>query len=188
MKQVKWKEDPVLIGAMAGSGMFKWKIKGHKKLYPLNYGNALNFLEEEALLEDCTLIARSIDSLTEEELDKIVGLARFTGDETWKEHVERERKFFEETIGKEFNYDLKTNITLFAGWTDIFLYLLSIGVLPPTISTEGVEFEDEDEVNICNECDENGQAYIPFSKPLRKDKCWVCGGEKFMIKNKGERK
>ena len=63
LAETVWHENPVILGAIAGSGTFDikvGKVKGKLDLIAL-----VVHLE---YLEDCTLITRSIDSLSDEDL------------------------------------------------------------------------------------------------------------------------
>jgi len=126
MKKQTWK-DPIILGAIAGSGMFKVR---HPQ-WNANYKFSLmgEFIHEcignlGVSFDDCTLIARHISSITEEEEEAL------------------------ESIPKdESSCRTDSGVTYYIESPESFLYLLSIGILPPNLSEEGVEFVNQQENN-----------------------------------------
>jgi len=135
MNKQTWK-DPTILGAIAGSGMFKVKYK-EQLLNEWAVDNDGCFLVNQKeiskwdddsladysyLLNDCTLIARHISSITEEEEEAL------------------------ESIPKdESSCRTDSGVTYYIESPKSFLYLLSIGILPPNLSEDGVEFVNQKE-------------------------------------------
>ena len=131
-KPIHWRE----VANLFANGMFRVKIFG--KVYEINgIDNSVNMFGTKTVNGDigfdfvaygaCTLMARSIDSLTEEELARIIFRVTETKKEELIKEVRERREYYINVIKikQEFSRGIK---------------LLSIGVLPPTISPEDVEF------------------------------------------------
>lgn len=123
-----WHKDPVIAGALGDFDCFSI-VDGNKaihKVWWLHYQDRKNGTK---WVQEVTLIARSIESLSDKELDKAFHIA--TGDDMlvisgW---VSINRKEAISIIKRECS----NKISL-----DLFLYFTSIGVWPG--SKEGVEF------------------------------------------------
>ncbi len=111
----------------------KWKI-GRK--YQLG-GELLIRLQRIPEL-DCTLLARSIDDMTEKEIQEITEVSA----------IQRDLK----TIHGDF-YSMSDNdiVDLISEWGEegdvpfsTACYLFSRGILPPNFSSEGVEFKEKE--------------------------------------------
>lgn len=74
-------------------------------------------------IEDCTLLARKVESLSEEEKEQ---LRRIKND--WEVHAD-----LNPDMTPIYKFDYSNNVKL-------FLYLLSIGVLPESLADESVEW------------------------------------------------
>ena len=137
--ETKWYENPVVLGAIAGSGKFylvPQLYKGDK--YQLNHdilddGGVYNSdrFQQSIPIQECTLIARSIESLTDEEKQKAfkalhqgIVISKQTIADSYAEYEKKgELKILLENKAKRF--------------LPLFIYLLSIGIW--TGSKEGVE-------------------------------------------------
>ncbi|MEQ9091806.1 MAG: hypothetical protein RIE52_11990 [Balneola sp.] len=129
--QTKW-YDPIMLGAIAGSGMFKVKFYiekyGDKKFiektetFTSIEGTEVRTSRSAGLhISDCTLIARSIDDMTEEEGVRLVNLLN-----------KNERIISCQFDGQVIDYKVESGIGVIniknPTNPTVFLYLLSIGV------------------------------------------------------------
>jgi len=139
MNKQTWK-DPIILGAIAGSGIFKVKLKNtlaYKIIGSSGDEVLLNYKEGVWHWADCcTLIARHISSITEEELMDLMLNTRCSTKEVAQISLSIQGR---QSILK----DIVVNLTI-----DEFLHLLSIGVYPPNLSEEGVEFVNQKENNL----------------------------------------
>lgn len=126
---IHWTE---ISGQLAQSGAFK-AIDNiiFKKAFPIISADNRGFIglniggnsKHIARTKTCTLIARSVDYMTEQEYGTC--LALLGGNIVHSNKV----------LMGYFEGDLLNDFP-----TPLFLYLISIGVLPPSVSTENVEF------------------------------------------------
>ena len=138
LAETVWYENPVIIGAIAGSGVFKFNAWIYKEMPLVSYRRDLQLVyttpdfhgwsdrgETSFKRKECTLLIRSIDSLTLEESCKIPSI---------KEEAETELTLVSLTDRTMW---LNINIKLNRLSALDFFYLLSIGIW--TGSKEGVE-------------------------------------------------
>ena len=127
LAETVWRENPVILGAIAGSGKFRFKSGEHERDLCMCYSEN-SMVSQDGIewftVNKCTLITRSIDSLTFEESCKIPSI---------QEEAETELRIVsltDRTMWLNINIKLNRLSAL-----DMF-YLLSIGIW--TGSKEGV--------------------------------------------------
>ena len=130
LAETVWHENPVILGAIAGSGKFRYKLDQNDYFRDLN-PKIFSFFSEYRSWKDenPVLLTRSIDSLTDEEKIKWAEIHRFTPIK--KDNYQTDEGFWE-MVNFYLEFEIGTNLS-----ASTFLYLLSIGIW--TGSKEGVE-------------------------------------------------